>query len=59
MIGTIYRLYEPQGDLYILIDVMPREDTVFTLQNMRTLDKRKVSGWGLFYKMFKPITEEI
>ncbi len=57
MIGTIYQHVDTK-DVYILVDVFPRETTEFKLHNIRTLKVRRFFGWNNFYKYFKPITEE-
>ena len=57
MIGTLYQHVDTK-DVYILVDIFPRETTEFKLHNIRTLKVRRFFGWDNFYKFFKPITEE-
>jgi hypothetical protein len=57
MIGTLYQHIQT-GEIYILIDVTPRETTEFKLHNSCTLRVHRIFGWGNFYEYFKPITEE-
>ena len=57
MTGTLYQHTET-GEIYILMEINPKENTWFVFRNIRTLQERVLYGWGNFYEYFKPITEE-